>query len=59
MKETNQYKIQKLGCYWHLMRMYYVGWWIFKEDVWLSEFPYYWYKEDAENALDNANKRTK
>ena len=51
MNETNKYKIEKLGMYWHLLRLHYVGWWIFKKEVWLSEFPYYWHKEDADNAL--------
>ena len=50
MNKTNKYKIEKLGMYWHILRLHYVGW-IFKKKVWLSEFTCYWHKEDADNAL--------
>ena len=56
MAETNKYKIEKLGVYWHLLRLYYVGWWIFREEVWLTNFTYYWCKEDAEQALDEVSR---
>ncbi len=51
MNKANKYKIEKLGMYWHLLELHYVGWWIFKKKIWLTVFPYYWYKEDAEQAL--------
>jgi len=51
MTNTNKYKIEKLGMYWHLLRLHYVGWSVFKRKVWLTEFPYYWHKEDADKAL--------
>lgn len=51
MTKTNKYKIEKYGNYWHIIRLNYIGWWIFKKEVWLTEFPYYWFKEDAEDAL--------
>ena len=56
MAETNKYKIEKLGVYWNLLRLHYVGWWIFREGVWLTNFTYYWCKEDAEQALDEVSR---
>lgn len=46
MKKTNTYRIEKLGTYWHLMRLHYKGWWIFKVPEWRSEFPYSSRRED-------------
>ena len=43
----SEYKIEKHGMYWHIMKAYHVGWWVFKRKVWLSEFPYYYYKGEA------------
>jgi hypothetical protein len=56
MEKTNIYKLEKIGLYWHIMRLHYVGWWIFKSRVWLSEFPYYLYKEDADKAFKEITK---
>jgi len=56
METTNIYKLEKLGNFWHILRLHYVGWFIFKRKVWLSKFPYYWYKEDA---LIEFNKKLK
>ena len=52
MVKTQTYRVEKLGTYWHVMRLHYVGWWIFKREVWLSEFPYHYYKEGADDMLD-------
>jgi len=51
MRATNKYKVERLGSYWHVMRLHYTGWWIFENKMWLSEFPYYWQEQDAYDEL--------
>ena len=51
MKKSNKYKLEKLGMYWHILEAKYVGWFIFKRKQWISLFPYYYYKEEAEKAF--------
>lgn len=41
LESTNDFRIKKLGMFWHLQRRHYTGWWIFKKSIWLTEFPFY------------------
>ena len=52
MESTNEYKIEKDFFLWHIKRAYYTGFWIFRRKIWVSEYPYYWYKEDAIRAFE-------
>jgi len=51
MTKTREYKIEKIGMYWYVTQLHYVGWWIFKKELWLIDSTGYWRKKDADNAL--------
>jgi len=52
-----KYKLIKLGYYWHIMERKEMGWWdVFSRPIWITVFPYYWYKEEAEREFERLNK---
>jgi hypothetical protein len=51
-----EYRLLKLGRFWHIQEALYVGWWIFRKKVWIPVLPYYRYKEEALTELYKLNK---
>ena len=58
MVSTDKFKIENKGGYWHVLRLYTIGWGFFKSNFCKTE-SFHWYKEKAECELKTILKRTK
>jgi hypothetical protein len=51
MTKTNKYKVEKIYALWYVLRLHYVGWWIFEREDWQIDSIGHFHKKDANSVL--------
>ena len=51
MTKTNKYKVVEIGELWYVFRLHYVGWLMFKREIWMIDSLGFWCERDANFVL--------